>query len=106
MTDLSTFPITRKWPAAHPDRLQLYSLPTPNGVKVSIMLEEIGLTYEAPCVTYIKEGKGDIVEVVYPVEGTTNSPFASAIIKDAKNMANAKLFIDFLASDEAQKLWA
>jgi iron(III) transport system substrate-binding protein len=66
----------------------------------------VGLTYEAPCVTYIKEGKGDIVEVVYPVEGTTNSPFASAIIKDAKNMANAKLFIDFLASDEAQKLWA
>ncbi|MBT0963125.1 glutathione S-transferase N-terminal domain-containing protein [Denitromonas iodatirespirans] len=47
MTDLSTFPITRKWPARHPDRLQLYSLPTPNGVKVSIMLEEIGLPYEA-----------------------------------------------------------
>ncbi len=47
MTDLSTFPITRKWPARHPDRLQLYSLPTPNGVKVSIMLEETGLPYEA-----------------------------------------------------------
>ncbi len=46
MTDLSDFPITRRWPAAHPDRLQLYSLPTPNGVKVSIMLEEIGLPYE------------------------------------------------------------
>ena len=46
MTDLSSFPITRKWPAQHPDRLQLYSLPTPNGVKVSIMLEEIGLPYE------------------------------------------------------------
>jgi len=46
MTDLSAFPITRRWPAAHPDRLQLYSLPTPNGVKVSIMLEEIGLPYE------------------------------------------------------------
>jgi GST-like protein len=46
MTDLSSFPITRKWPAAHPDRLQLYSLPTPNGVKVSIALEEIGLPYE------------------------------------------------------------
>ncbi|WP_421684254.1 glutathione S-transferase [Stutzerimonas urumqiensis] len=39
-------PIARKWPAAHPERLQLYSLPTPNGVKVSIMLEEIGVPYE------------------------------------------------------------
>ena len=47
MADLSAFPITRKWPAEHPDRLQLYSFPTPNGVKVSIMLEEIGLPYEA-----------------------------------------------------------
>ena len=46
MPDLSAFPIARRWPAAHPDRLQLYSLPTPNGVKVSIMLEEIGLPYE------------------------------------------------------------
>ena len=46
MTDLSSFPITRKWPARHPERLQLYSLTTPNGVKVSIMLEETGLPYE------------------------------------------------------------
>jgi GST-like protein len=46
MTDLTDFPIHRKWPARHPDRLQLYSLPTPNGVKVAIMLEEIGLPYE------------------------------------------------------------
>jgi GST-like protein len=46
MTDLSSFPVTRPWPAQHPDRLQLYSLPTPNGVKISIMLEEIGLPYE------------------------------------------------------------
>ena len=46
MTDLSAFPVTAKWPASHPDRLQLYSLPTPNGVKVSIMLEECGLPYE------------------------------------------------------------
>ncbi|QCK85166.1 glutathione S-transferase [Phreatobacter aquaticus] len=46
MADLSAFPITRKWPASHPDRIQLYSLPTPNGVKVSIMLEETGLPYE------------------------------------------------------------
>ena len=47
MNPLSAFPITRRWPARHPDRLQLYSLPTPNGVKASIMLEEIGLPYEA-----------------------------------------------------------
>ena len=52
MTDLSAFPITRKWPAQHPDRLQLYSLPTPNGVKVSIMLEEIGLPYEVHLVSF------------------------------------------------------
>jgi GST-like protein len=46
MPDLSTFPITQKWPAEHPDRIQLYSVPTPNGVKVSIALEELGLAYE------------------------------------------------------------
>ena len=46
MADLSAFPITRRWPAEHPDRLQLYSLNTPNGVKASIMLEEIALPYE------------------------------------------------------------
>ncbi|RZJ39953.1 MAG: glutathione S-transferase, partial [Brevundimonas sp.] len=54
MADLSTFPITRRWPAAHPDRLQLYSLNTPNGVKVSIMLEEIGLPYEAHLIDITK----------------------------------------------------
>ena len=52
MTDLSAFPITRKWPARHPDRIQLYSLPTPNGVKVSIMLEETGLPYEPHRVSF------------------------------------------------------
>ncbi|HWW73605.1 MAG TPA: glutathione binding-like protein [Duganella sp.] len=52
MNDLSTFPITKKWPAGHPDRIQLYSLPTPNGVKVSIMLEETGLPYEPHLVNF------------------------------------------------------
>lgn len=52
MADLSAFPITGKWPAQYPDRLQLYSLPTPNGVKVSIMLEETGLPYEAHAVSF------------------------------------------------------
>ena len=46
MPELTAFPITARWPAQHPDRLQLYSFPTPNGVKVSIALEEIGLPYE------------------------------------------------------------
>ncbi|KMO43834.1 glutathione S-transferase [Methylobacterium tarhaniae] len=46
MPDLSAFPITARWPACHPDRIQLYSWPTPNGVKVSIALEELGLPYE------------------------------------------------------------
>lgn len=52
MSDLSAFPVTRKWPARHPDRLQLYSLATPNGVKVSIALEETGLPYEAHLVSF------------------------------------------------------
>lgn len=46
MADLSSFPITHRWPAQYPERLQLYSLPTPNGVKVAILLEELGLPYE------------------------------------------------------------
>jgi len=52
MTDLSAFAITQKWPARHPQLLQLYSLPTPNGVKVSILLEETGLPYEAHLVSF------------------------------------------------------
>jgi GSH-dependent disulfide-bond oxidoreductase len=52
MNDLSAFAITKKWPAQHPERLQLYSLPTPNGVKVSIMLEETGLPYEPHLVNF------------------------------------------------------
>ena len=52
MNDLSAFPITKKWPAQHPDRIQLYSLPTPNGVKASIMLEETGLAYEPHLVSF------------------------------------------------------
>ena len=52
MLELSSFPIHAKWPAQHPERLQLYSLPTPNGVKVSILLEEIGLAYEPHLVSF------------------------------------------------------
>ncbi|MFZ6758647.1 glutathione S-transferase N-terminal domain-containing protein [Undibacterium sp. Ji50W] len=49
---ISNYPINKKWPAQHPERLQLYSLPTPNGVKVSIMLEETGLPYEPHLVSF------------------------------------------------------
>jgi len=52
MTDLSAFEISRKWPASHPDRIQFYSLPTPNGIKVSAMLEETGLPYEPHLVDF------------------------------------------------------
>jgi GSH-dependent disulfide-bond oxidoreductase len=52
MRRLEDFAITRKWPAQHPDRIQLYSLPTPNGVKASIMLEETGLPYEPHLVRF------------------------------------------------------
>ncbi len=52
MTDLNSFPITQRWPARHPERIQLYSLPTPNGVKASIMLEETGLPYEPHLVDF------------------------------------------------------
>jgi GST-like protein len=55
MPDLSDFPITQRWPAQHPDRIQLYSLPTPNGVKVSIALEEMELPYEAHLVDIMKD---------------------------------------------------
>jgi GSH-dependent disulfide-bond oxidoreductase len=52
MADLSAFPITKRWPAKNPDIIQLYSLPTPNGVKVSIALEELGLAYEPHLVDF------------------------------------------------------
>jgi len=51
MADLSAFPITARWPAKDPSVIQLYSFPTPNGVKVSIALEEMGLAYEPHLVT-------------------------------------------------------
>ena len=55
MSTLSTFPITKKWPPRYPDRIQLYSLNTPNGVKASIMLEETGLPYEPHLVDFSSE---------------------------------------------------
>lgn len=86
MTDLSYFPITQRWPAQHPDRLQLYSLNTPNGVKVSIMLEETGLPYEAHLVDIMKDENktsafvslnpnGKIPAIIDP-DGPNGSPLA------------------------------
>jgi GST-like protein len=54
MPDLSAFPIASLYPAQHPDRIQLYAAPTPNGVKASIMLEETGLPYEPHYVDIMK----------------------------------------------------
>ncbi|RYE52260.1 MAG: glutathione S-transferase, partial [Rhizobiaceae bacterium] len=56
MADLSAFPITKRWPAKDANVIQLYSLPTPNGIKVSAMLEETGLAYEPHLVDF---GKND-----------------------------------------------
>ena len=86
MADLSAFPITQRWPAAHPDRIQLYSVPTPNGVKVSIMLEETGLAYEPHAVnigrneTWTPEflslnPNGKIPAIIDP-DGPGGAPFA------------------------------
>lgn len=63
----------------------------------------VGLTYEDPCVTLIESGAP--VQVVYPTEGSVFLPSGAAIIKDAKNMENAKLFIDFLISEECQTIF-
>src|SRR6202041_1119841 len=84
MSDMSAFPITARWPAQHPDRLQLYSLPTPNGVKVSIMLEEIGLPYEPHTINIGKNEtfapeflslnpNGKIPAIIYP-DGPGGTP--------------------------------
>ncbi len=54
----SEFPVVSKWPLRHPDRMQRCSLPTPDDVKVSIMLEEIGLPYEPPLVDFAKSDQG------------------------------------------------
>ena len=63
----------------------------------------VGVTYEAPCIEYIKSGQGDKVELVYMEEGTTASFHGNGIIKDCKKLDNAKLFIDHLIHDETQK---
>ena len=65
----------------------------------------VGLTYEDPCVTLIKDGATNI-EVVYPVEGTVFLPAQIGIVKNAKNVDNAKAFVDFMLSEDAQRFLA
>jgi len=57
--NLTDLPIARRYPPRHPERLQLYSLPTPNGVKVSILLEELGLAYEAHRIDFATNAQKD-----------------------------------------------
>ena len=86
MTTLADFPVAQRWPAQHPEKLQLYSLPTPNGVKVSIMLEEIGLPYEAHRIDFANKDQrtpeylalnpnGKIPAIVDP-DGPNDAPLA------------------------------
>ena len=85
MTDLSAFPITAKWPARHPERIQLYSLPTPNGVKVSIMLEETGLPYEPHRVSF------DTKDQLSPEFGSLNPSHKIPAIIDPQGPGGAPL---------------
>lgn len=62
----------------------------------------VGVSYEDPCISLVQDGAD--VTVVYPAEGTVWLPSGSMIVKDAKNMANAKAFIDFLISNECQEI--
>ena len=86
MTTLADFPVSQRWPAQHPQKLQLYSLPTPNGVKVSIMLEGIGLLYEAHRIDFANKDQrtpeylalnpnGKIPAIVDP-DGPNDAPLA------------------------------
>jgi len=112
MSDLSAFPITRQYPPTQPDRLQLYSLNTPNGVKVSIMLEETGLSYEAHLVDITKNEtwtadylslnpNGKIPAILDP-DGPGGKPFAlfesGAILVYLADKAGR-----FLSSDPAER---
>ena len=64
-----------------------------------------GLTYEDPSVSLIADGATNL-RVVYPEEGAVWLPAASAIVAGAENVDNAKLFMDFLISDECQTIIA
>ncbi|WML38419.1 ABC transporter substrate-binding protein [Neobacillus sp. OS1-2] len=64
----------------------------------------VGLTFEEPVVNYMNDGAP--VQIVYPKEGTIVKPDGAAIIKGAKNLENAKKFIDFITNEESQTMVA
>ena len=63
----------------------------------------VGLSYEDPCAQLVRDGAP--VKVVYPTEGAVYLHASATIIKGAKNMDNAKLFMDFIVSEEVQNIW-
>ncbi|MGL3822617.1 glutathione S-transferase N-terminal domain-containing protein [Sphingopyxis sp. R3-92] len=83
---MSGHPVFDRWPAAHPDRLQLFSAPTPNGVKVGIMLEECGLAYEPHRIDIMANESHDPaflalnpngkIPVIYDPDGPSGKPLA------------------------------
>ncbi len=87
MSDLTDFPISKRWPAQHPDRIQLYSFPTPNGVKASIALEELGLPYEAHLI-----GLGDDVRTPEFLSLNPNNKIPAMIDPDGPGRAPIGLF--------------
>jgi len=119
MTDLSDFPITARWPAKDPSVLQLYSFPTPNGVKVSIALEEMGIPYEAHTVTLsdsdVKSPEflslnpnNKIPAIVDPnAEGGPLGLFESGAIKrpQQRYIAEAKRLMAVLEAELADRDW-
>jgi iron(III) transport system substrate-binding protein len=63
----------------------------------------VGLTYEDPSASYVRDGAP--VKLVYPKEGTVYLGAATGIVKNCKNLENAKKFIDFIISKEAQDIF-
>ena len=65
----------------------------------------IGVTYEDPALQQMKDEVENIT-MIYPKEANNWTPCAAGIVKGCANLDNAKLFIDFLISEEGQKLYA
>ena len=99
MNELSAYPITQKWPPRHPDRIQLYSLPTPNGVKVSIMLEETGLPYEPHLVSF------DSNDQKSPAFLSLNPNGKIPAILDPHGLAEAKRLLAVLDRRLVERTW-
>lgn len=86
MNSLTDHPINSRWPAQDPSVIQLYSFPTPNGVKASIALEELGLPYEAHKVTladsdvksaeFLALNPNNKIPAIYDPDGPDGKPIA------------------------------